>query len=387
MTTAPSDNYERIVSALKNLKRNNNVLEQDCERLQLELTSLNDQKSTLDCRLQQLNGQLATEQIIELENRDLKSRVRELESDHQTDVDKLVDLKRVLEETVIQLCTERKKRARIESKTSKITSNIRSLTQLAESLQPKPEQLKENEQLSKRIIDKKQKWRQHKGELKSVITDLRTKRDELQETVKNYQLQIDDRVALIGQLEGKVERRNKQIGDLEQTLILKSEEEQKLMIELQQIKTEVEQLKAKSQSLKEMLKQNAEQLVNNRKRFEKEKEKLSTGKYRMKQLQISFAEKLRVMREEGEKETKIKVEELQKIDAQKDEELKQTQEELSVAKEKHELAEIALKKVEGERQIEKRKYVQAIEEFEERFQAMQKVILTFTQKPISKDDF
>jgi hypothetical protein len=46
-----------------------------------------------------------------------------------------------------------------------------------------------------------------------------------------------------------------------------------------------------------------------------------------------------------------------------------------------------LKKVEEERQAERRKYAQAIEEFEARFQAMQKVILTFTQRPLSKDDF
>jgi chromosome segregation ATPase len=241
------------------------------------------------------------EQTLELENRDLK---------------------RVLEETVVQLCNERKKKARIETKTTKITANIRALKQVAESLQPKPEQLKDNERLAKRIEDKRQKWRQHKGEFASTITDLKNKRDELSETEKNYQLQIDDRTALIEQLEAKVERRERQIGDLEQTLIAKSDEEQRLASELHQIKTESEQLKAKSQSLKDALKQNAAQLASNRKRFEKEKEKLSTAKYRMKQLQISFAEKLRGMREEGEQETKARLEEFQKIDAQRDEELR-----------------------------------------------------------------
>jgi chromosome segregation ATPase len=381
------DTYERVVSALKNLKASNRSLEQDCERLQLELTSLNNQKSALDAQLQQINEQLALDRTLEMENKDLGARVRELESDHENDAEKLLGLKRVLEETVVQLCNERKKKARIEAKTAKITANIRALTQVAESLEPKPEQIKENELLAKRIEDKKQKWHQHKTELRSVIQELRTKRDELSETVKDCQVQIDDRNALICQLEAKVERRNKAIEDLEQTLVVKSEEGDRVASQLGSIRTDVEGLKAKSQSLKETLKQNTLQLAANRKRFEKEKEKLSTAKCRMKHLQLSFAEKLRIVREEGEQETKAKLDELQRLDAEKDEEVKKAQEGLAAAKEKHESAAAALKKVEAARQNEKRKYGQAIEEFEARFQTMQKVILTFTQRSLSKDDF
>jgi predicted RNase H-like nuclease (RuvC/YqgF family) len=134
-----TDSYERVVSALKNLKRSNTTLEQDSERLRAELSGLNDQKSALDAKLQELNLRRATDQGIELENRELKGRIRDLQCDHEDDVEKLIDLKRVLEQTVVQLCNERKRRARIEAETAKIAENIRSLAYVAESLQAKPE--------------------------------------------------------------------------------------------------------------------------------------------------------------------------------------------------------------------------------------------------------
>jgi chromosome segregation ATPase len=387
MAATEPDSYERVVSALKNLKRSNGTLEQECEQLRTELSELNDRKAALESELQDHNGRLATERTLELENEDLKARIRELEADHADDVEKQIDLRRVLEETVTQLCAERKTKARIEAKTAKITANIRALTQVAESLHANPDQIRENEQLAKRIEEKKDKWRRHKHELESMVTDLRVKRDELRENAKNYQLQIDDRTGLIVQLEAKVERRKKTIGELEQALVDRSDEEQRLVSELTRIRSEVETLKAQSQSLRDTLKQSVSTLSANRKRFEKEKEKLSTAKYQMKHLQMRFAEKLRVLREEGEQETKAKLDELQKIDAQRDEELRVAQAELAAAKEKHETATSVLKKLETERQTEKRKYAQAVEEFEARFQAMQKVILTFTQRPIAADDF
>jgi chaperonin cofactor prefoldin len=58
---------------LKNLKRSNTTLEQDCEHLRAELSALNDQKSALDGKLQELNLRRATDQGIELENRELKA--------------------------------------------------------------------------------------------------------------------------------------------------------------------------------------------------------------------------------------------------------------------------------------------------------------------------
>jgi chromosome segregation ATPase len=169
-----TDSSERVVSALKNMKRRNTTLEQDCEHLRAELSALNDQKSALDAKLQEINSRRAADHGIELENRDLQC-------DHEEDVERLIDLKRVLEQTVVQLCNERKRREQVEAKTVKIAVNIRSLAHVAESLQPKPEKPKQNDTLARRIEENKSKWNQQKQELQSVLEGLRVKRDEFVE--------------------------------------------------------------------------------------------------------------------------------------------------------------------------------------------------------------
>jgi chromosome segregation ATPase len=382
MRSREQDGYERIAATLKKLKKGNVALEKECEDLTAELAALNAQKSLLEARLQELNAKREAEKIADIEERELQERIEELEEEHERAMERLADMKRVFEQTVVELCKERKKRISLETKTARIIENIRALTKVGESLRVKPEQVKQNEVLAKRLEDKRITWRQSKSELQALIHDLQMKRDAILEDARNYQIQIDDRAGLIEELEAKVDRRNQTIADLERDLQAHVDEKQCLLGDLDGLKKEVEFLSRKSQTVKDNLKKTLSIVASNKKKCAKETEKVQVTKSRLQQLQLSFAEKLRVMKEESEQETKTKLEELQKLVGQRDDEIQRLQEEAKAAKEQCDAAAAKLKKLEIERAAEQRKFAQAKENYENGLQNMQKMMMTWSQPPL-----
>lgn len=381
------DNYERVITALKNLKRGNTALEQECEHLKAELSVLNDQRVALEQRLAVLKTQEETQRKVEANNYELKMKIQDLTADHEEDVEKLVSLKQVFEKTVVELCKERKKRQRIEAKTAKIIENIQALTKIAQSLQAKPEQVQQNQLLMKKLEEKKLKWKENKKRLQETVQDLQLKRDEALEAARNYQIQIDDRAGLVEQLEARVERRNRSIADLEKAIQDQTEQYETQLREVEKQKAEIEDLKSKQDKLKETLRQSVVALTSTKKKYDKERDKLASTRAYMRQFQTGFAEKLKEMREASERETQQKVEALESRDREKQEELEKLQAELAVAKEQFETENAKLQALEAEREKEKKQFLQTRENYETRFQTMQKIVGALTQTSLCMPDF
>jgi chromosome segregation ATPase len=378
-----ADRAGRIATALKTLKYGNDALEKECQELQTELGSINAQRSVMERRLQEMNAKAEEQRRIEAQNQELQDQIDDLDDDYQCETDRLMEVKRIFELTVNELCKERNKRKRIQEKTKKIVENLRALTQIADSLRPKPEQLKQNEKLAKKLEDKRVSWKQNKAELQSLVQDLQQKRDAALEEAKNFQIQIDDRVGLIEELEAKVQRRNQSIADLERTLQSHLDERQALLGDFDALKQEVDSMTRKSQGLKEALIKAASVVATNKKKCQKETDKLRTTKARLQQLQVNFAEKLKTMKAEAEQQTNEKTQELQKIEAQKDDEIRQLQEELKTAKEQSDEAAARLKKLEAERAADRRKFTDAKTGYERDLQQLQRIMIAMSDAKLN----
>ena len=130
--------------------------------------------------------------------------------------------------------------------------------------------------------------------MREALRDLEQKRDESLEAARNYQIQIDDRAGLVEQLEARVDRRNRSIEDLEKAVQEQTELYETQVQELEKQKAEVEELTARQEKLKETLRQSVTVLTSTKKKYDKERDKLSSTRAYMRQsglLQRGFPRK------------------------------------------------------------------------------------------------
>jgi chromosome segregation ATPase len=363
-----------VTSALKNLKRKNTSLEQECAHLATELSALNDVKSALEAKVKAQKDRESADKILDAENLKLVARIEKLKMRNLEGAEKLVELKRVCEHTINQLGLERKKRMRLEAKAAKMVQNLRQLTKVAQTIQPKPEEIKQNEILKQRLHDKRMKWRSTKSEMRQVLESLRQRRDDALEAAKNYQIQIEDRAGLISQLEAKVDRRNNTISEYEQELESSAEQQEAVISELNAARSTVSDLKGKCRILRDSLKEDMTSLAANKKKYEKQRDKRLRAKQDLKQIKVSFAEKLQRMREDMEKEANWKIKELNDVLKVKEEEIQSLEKDLESSKVEYNEALSNLRKAELELENEKKRNAAAREGFQNRFQAMQKLV-------------
>lgn len=379
MIDRQSDEYQRVITTLKNLRANNERLEKTCSKLREELNQTSAQKKNLQKKLTEMKKATTTDKTMENENAELLIKIKDLNEQHEDYISQILDIKSECQKVVTVLTDEKKKCKKISSKKKKAINKIRQLTEIAKQITPDPETLRKSEELSHKFLNRKEKWEQEKKELTDLITKLKAERDEIFEKAEIVQGDIDQRVGIAGDLDNEINTRDQKISDYQIQIKEANEEYKKLLDELDETKSVVNSLTTEGNELQKKINES-----NNLKQkldieYEDIKAKITNQKEKIPEFKKKLEDSIREMYEEADDETSQQIEEMQQIVSQKDEEIQKLKEELAKAEATYTDLNSKILIMNENHDMERKQLNDAKEQLETKFMAMQKMIEVITQ--------
>jgi chromosome segregation ATPase len=173
---------------------------------------------------------------------DHASRLRELESLRETDSVQLVQIQKACEKAIFALCSERKVKAKLVAKRREAATDLERCTALVKQLKDQPDQVQISHDMANKL---RQKQKRIAAKQRSFDSQVRALKDEIA-TLENESASLShvlqQKNTLIGELEGRITRRNESQDDLERRCEVISNDIEQMGAEITRLRAEKESI-------------------------------------------------------------------------------------------------------------------------------------------------
>jgi chromosome segregation ATPase len=231
----------RLAETYERLKKANSDLVQTKARLQADIDCRRTEIATLSNQLQGI-PKTTQETPLAKEKAANAARLCELEALREGDARQLTQLQEACEKAVFALCTERKAKAKLIARKKAATADLEKCTSIVKQLKDQPDQVQISQEMADRLRQKQKRIAAKQRSLGSQISALKEEIAKLENDGVALAQGIEQKNALIGELEGRIERRNETQDDLERRCEMAVTESEQMSREINQLSSQKEAL-------------------------------------------------------------------------------------------------------------------------------------------------